>query len=136
LTELQKQINEERQIQELRQLQVASGQVVKNVDTSLDWMYEGPAAQSEQTTEEYLLGKIFKQKDGSGNEIKEIGQSLAHRLSPHLVCSAAQQPGSLWLNKITTKNDTFTRLHEDPMMLIKKNEKEVLSFPPCLPPSE
>jgi hypothetical protein len=74
LGELQKQINEERQIQELRQLQVASGQVVKNVDTSLDWMYEGPAAQSEQTTEEYLLGKIFKPKDGSGNDIKEMGK--------------------------------------------------------------
>jgi hypothetical protein len=41
LEELQKQINEERQIQELRQLQIQHGQAVKNVDTSLDWMYEG-----------------------------------------------------------------------------------------------
>jgi hypothetical protein len=53
---------------------------------------------------------------------------LTHLLSP------AQQPGSLWLNKITTRNDTFTRLHEDPMMLIKKNEKEVSSLPSLLAP--
>lgn len=37
-------------------------------------MYEGPSAQSEQTTEEYLLGKIFKPKDNGINEIKEMGK--------------------------------------------------------------
>lgn len=65
----------------MRQLQVASGQVVKNVDTSLDWMYEGPAAQSEQSTEEYLLGKIFKPKDNSTNQLKEIGEEISPLLS-------------------------------------------------------
>jgi hypothetical protein len=72
-------------------LQVASGQVVKNVDTSLDWMYEGPAAQSEQSTEEYLLGKIFKPKDNSTNQLKEIGKEMnvslnnpSHLLLPFL----------------------------------------------------
>lgn len=64
MDELQKQLNEERQIQELRQLQVESGQKVKTVDTSLDWMYQGPSAelQKQQSSEEYLLGKIFKPK--------------------------------------------------------------------------
>ena len=51
---------EERQIQELRQLQVAHGQQVKTVDSTLDWMYQGPAGHDalvkQQTTEEYLLG--------------------------------------------------------------------------------
>ncbi len=61
MAELQKQIQEERQIQELRDLQIASGQVVRNRDTTMDWMYEGPAGQEQQqTTEEYLLGKIYK----------------------------------------------------------------------------
>ncbi len=63
MVELQKQIQEERQIQELRELQVASGQNVRNTDTTMDWMYEGPAAQSQQTTEEFLLGKIYKPQD-------------------------------------------------------------------------
>lgn len=41
-----------------------------------------------------------------------------------------QQPGSLWVNNISQRNDTFTRLHEDPMLLIKKNEKEVRTHSP------
>lgn len=73
LAELQKQINEERQIKELRELQVASGQAVKTVDTTLDWMYEGPAAQTTQSAEEYLLGKIYKSKEDPANEIKQVG---------------------------------------------------------------
>ncbi len=108
LKELQKQINEERQIQELRELQVKSGQAVKTVDTTLDWMYEGPAAQTEQTSEEYLLGKIYKPKDTGDNIVKET----------------SKKPGSLWLNKVSSKNDVFTRLHEDPMLMMKRNEKE------------
>lgn len=116
LDELKKQITEERQILELRQLQVASGQIVKSVDTTLDWMYEGPSAQAEQSAE-YLLGKIYKPQ---GNEKTDI-----HKIQ--------KDPGSLWLNKVSSKNDTFTRLHEDPLLLIKQNEvnasKMVLNNP-------
>lgn len=72
----------------MRQLQVASGQVVKNVDTSLDWMYEGPSAQSEQSTEEYLLGKIFKPKDSSANDIKNVGKYLNILDIPTLISSS------------------------------------------------
>lgn len=60
MAELQKQILEERQIQELRQLQAASGMAVKNLDTTMDWMYEGPSAQQQQSAEEFLLGKVYK----------------------------------------------------------------------------
>lgn len=83
---------------------------MKTVDTTLDWMYEGPAAQATQTSEEYLLGKIYKSKENPTNELKEI----------------ASKPGSLWMNKVSSKNDIFTRLHEDPMLLIKKNEIQVI----------
>ena len=92
-------------------------------------MYEGPSAQSEVTTEEYLLGKIFKSKDSGVNEVKEIGN---HSPSSSPFSSLiiydfilAKQPGSLWVNKPSSKNDLFTKLHEDPMLMIKKNEKEV-----------
>ena len=75
--ELQKQIAEERQIQELRQLQVASGHVVKIVDNTLDWMYEGPAAEKiqEQSTEEYLLGKTYKPKEEKSSDLQKVGES-------------------------------------------------------------
>lgn len=61
LAELQKQLQEERQILELRQLQAAHGQVTKTIDNSLDWMYEGPmsASQKQQSSEDFLLGKIY-----------------------------------------------------------------------------
>lgn len=74
--ELQKQIAEERQIQELRQLQVASGHVVKIVDNTLDWMYEGPAAEKvqQQAKEEYLLGKTYKAKEENSNDVRKVGE--------------------------------------------------------------
>jgi hypothetical protein len=45
-----------------------------------------------------------------------------------------QGEGSVkWMNKISTKNDTFTRVHEDPILMIKQEEKrareKVLSNP-------
>ena len=42
MIELQKQIAEEREIQDMRKLQAASGQAVRTSDATLDWMYEGP----------------------------------------------------------------------------------------------
>lgn len=79
LRELKKQIDEERQILELRQLQAASGQSVKTTDSSLDWMYQGPASQSEQqkASEDYLLGKIFKpQQKEEIADFQKIGKSF------------------------------------------------------------
>lgn len=107
LLDLQKQILEERQIQELRQLQVASGQQVKVVDSTLDWMYEGPSAHQDQSTEEYLLGKMYKPQEGAPSEVKQL----------------VKEVGSVWMNKLSTKNDMFTRTHEDPLLVMKKNEK-------------
>ena len=39
-----------------------------------------------------------------------------------------KQAGSLWLNKVNAKNDTFTRIHEDPMLVIRQKEKEVCCY--------
>jgi len=74
LGELQKQLHEERQIQELRLLQVASGQSVKTVDTTLDWMYEGPSSNTELTSEEYLLGKVFKPKENENTDLHKLSK--------------------------------------------------------------
>ena len=79
--ELQKQIAEERQINELRQLQVASGHVVKIVDNTLDWMYEGPGAekiqdaQQSKQTEEYLLGKTYQAKEEKTSDLHKVGKN-------------------------------------------------------------
>ncbi len=65
MAEFQKQLEEERQIQELRQLQAATGQTIQTIDTSLDWMYQGPQSEAiaQKEAEEYLLGKIYKGKE-------------------------------------------------------------------------
>lgn len=83
LAELQKQLQEERQILELRQLQAAHGQVTKTIDNSLDWMYEGPVSsnQKQQSSEEYLLGKIY---NGAADHSKVEAIPGIHPFPVHL----------------------------------------------------
>ncbi len=77
---MQKQLEEERQILELRQLQAASGQNVRTTDSSMDWMYEGPAAgnaiRNTQLSEEYLLGKIYKPQDTKTFDLSIPGEAV------------------------------------------------------------
>ncbi|KAF0688936.1 Aste57867_19540 [Aphanomyces stellatus] len=110
LLEWKKNVEEERQLKELRELQAkASGGAAKPVER-VDWMYEGPMAgsQREKTAEEYLLGKEYHEKP-EASELKQL----------------ASQPGSLYMAAAPSiVNDSFSRLNEDPMMLIKKQQKE------------
>lgn len=110
LAELKKQIAEERQLQELKELQVKAGLVDKGQLEKLDWMYEGPMAtmQDHQGTEQYLLGKEVELQ-AADSEVKKV----------------ESQPGMLFLNSVSAKNDLFTRLHEDPLLLIRQNEIKV-----------
>lgn len=103
LAELRKNIEEERQLQELRQLQAANGNKSAALER-VDWLYEGPMAQSGNTAEEYLLGKEYK-PDAAASELKQLETT---------------KYGSLALTKSALPaNDAFSRLNEDPMMLIR-----------------
>jgi len=85
-------------------------------------MYQGPASQSEQVkqAEDYLLGKIFKPKELKSEAIiTNDTQALLNSKS------SSSSSSSNWVAKVNSKNDTFTRIHEDPMLVIKKKEKEV-----------
>lgn len=83
----------------------------------MDWMYEGPAgasaADQRKQSEEYLLGKIYKPQ-------------VTKTFDLSIPAIQGQQDNS-WMNKVSTKNDTFTRMHEDPFILIKQEEKKVSS---------
>jgi len=35
---------------------------------------------------------------------------------------------SQWMKKVTSKNDSFTRVHEDPILMIKQGEKKVIGI--------
>ncbi|GAB9476743.1 hypothetical protein Gpo141_00013802, partial [Globisporangium polare] len=109
LAELRKNIEEERQLQELRQLQAANGNKSAALER-VDWLYEGPMAQSGNTAEEYLLGKEYK-PDSASSDLKQLGTT---------------KYGSLALTKSALPaNDAFSRLNEDPMMLIRKRQQAV-----------
>jgi hypothetical protein len=109
LQDLQKQIIEERQMEDLRTLQAEAG-IGKKRTEKLDWMYEGPMSGvvDAQESEEYLLGKAF--------EPKAVTEEVNKQISKH-----SEQPGALWSVK-PSANDAFTRMHEDPMMKIRQQE--------------
>ncbi len=111
--ELQKQIAEERELDELRRIQQLGGHKGRGTDGTLDWMYMGPAGagnQVDENAEEYLLGKVFKPKEEEKSDL--------HKLK------SENQSGALYLNKISSSNDAFTRLHEDPLLSIRLSEKQ------------
>lgn len=115
LEELRKQIEEEREMVELRKLQEGAG-IGKGGGEKVDWMYEGPMAETgtggaggtAAADEEYLLGKEYKPADKGLQEV-----------------SAPQQPGAL-LNAMQKPNvnDAFSRMHEDPLLLIRQKQMQ------------
>ena len=41
-----------------------------------------------------------------------------------MLCTDIKAPAK-WLNKVASKNDSFTRAHEDPFVMIKQEENKV-----------
>ena len=108
---IMKERAEERQIQELQDLQEAAGG--KKRQSRVDWMYNGPSSDQVGTTEEmegYLLGK--RRIDGllKGSE----GQKLE---------KAATEESFIALQSANTLRDTAAKVREDPMLAIKKQEQ-------------
>ncbi|KAI9778624.1 MAG: RNA-splicing factor [Geoglossum umbratile] len=106
-----KERQEERQIQELQQMQEAAGGK-KRIDR-VDWMYSGPSSGQVGTTEEmegYLLGK--RRIDGliKGTEHKNLEK-------------AASQDSFMALQNANTLKDTAAKIREDPMLAIKRQEQ-------------
>ena len=106
-----KERQEERQIQELQQMQEAAGGK-KQIDR-VHWMYHGPSDGRTGTTEEteaYLLGK--RRVDGllKGTEGKTLAKS-------------ASVDTFMALQKANTVRDTAAKIREDPMLAIKLQEQ-------------
>ncbi|KAL8639392.1 MAG: hypothetical protein Q9228_003570 [Teloschistes exilis] len=111
IEQMMKERQEERQIQELQEMQEAAGG--KKRLNRVDWMYSGPAAGQAGTTEEmegYLLGK--RRIDGliKGTEHKKLEK-------------AASEDSFMALQKANTIRDTASKIREDPMLAIKKQEQ-------------
>ncbi|KAL8720965.1 MAG: hypothetical protein Q9225_002247 [Loekoesia sp. 1 TL-2023] len=111
IEQMMKERQEERQIQELQEMQEAAGG--KKRLNRVDWMYSGPSAGQAGTTEEmegYLLGK--RRVDGllKGTENKNLEK-------------AASENSFMALQKANTARDTASKIREDPMLAIKKQEQ-------------
>ncbi|KAL8657851.1 MAG: hypothetical protein Q9226_001512 [Calogaya cf. arnoldii] len=111
IEQMMKERQEERQIQELQEMQEAAGG--KKRLNRVDWMYAGPSAGQAGTTEEmegYLLGK--RRIDGllKGTENQKLEKE-------------ASQESFMALQKANTVRDTASKIREDPMLAIKKQEQ-------------
>lgn len=109
IRDLQKQVEEERQIRELREMQ--GGQ---KPEDRINWMYEGPMQTrgdaDEKEAEDYLLGKAFKGKQAGVDEIKAADSRYAPSTA-----EAISVPMSA--------NEISRRLHEDPLLRMRMAEK-------------
>ncbi len=111
IEQMMKERQEERQIQELQEMQEAAGG--KKRLNRVDWMYAGPSAGQAGTTEEmegYLLGK--RRIDGllKGSECQKLEKE-------------ASQESFMALQKANSVRDTASKIREDPMLAIKKQEQ-------------
>ena len=111
IDQMMKERQEERQIQELQEMQEAAGG--KKRLNRVDWMYSGPSSGQAGTTEEmegYLLGK--RRIDGlvKGTESKKLEK-------------ATTEESFMALQHANTIKDTASKIREDPMLAIKKQEQ-------------
>jgi hypothetical protein len=111
--EAQKRLKEERHFEEIKRLQVEAGLIPKSHLQRLDWMYEGGAIRN-QSAVEYLISKPFEEADPEAPR-PEWRPTLCKE-------STANQ-----------SNEVFTKVHEDPLFLIKQEEmrrrQDILSNP-------
>lgn len=111
IEQMMKERQEERQIQELQEMQEAAGGTKRL--NRVDWMYSGPSSGQVGTTEEmegYLLGK--RRIDGliRGTENKKLEK-------------AAAEDSFMALQNANTIRDTASKIREDPLLAIKKQEQ-------------
>jgi Pre-mRNA splicing factor/N-terminal domain of CBF1 interacting co-repressor CIR len=111
IDQMMKERQEERQIEELQQLQEAAGG--KKRAARVDWMYTGPASGQTGTTEEmegYLLGK--RRIDGllKGSENQKLEKS-------------SNEDAFMAVQYANTARDTASKIRDDPMLAIKKQEQ-------------
>ena len=97
-----KKVKEERAIEDLKKIQVENGLIPKSHLNRLDFMYQGPDCSNKLiSAEEFLLGKSIEEEEASNK--KKLVPVFQENYS----------------NPI---NEAFTKVHEDPLYLIKKEE--------------
>ncbi|XP_020584333.1 pre-mRNA-splicing factor CWC25 homolog [Phalaenopsis equestris] len=112
LEELRKQIHEERERSEFKQLQEAAGLVPRQ--ERLDFLYESGLAVGKGSSEGFKA--LQPQSSGGPSSIAAESSS-----------SKAAVPGALFEDKPQSSNDAWRKLHSDPLLLIRQREQEALA---------
>ncbi|GAA5941660.1 U2-type spliceosomal complex subunit CWC25 [Sporobolomyces koalae] len=113
--QLQKELEQERAVQELQRLQAEAGGGKR--EERVEWLYAAPAEGNGPNAEEleaYLLGKKRVDKLLKGNEEKLMADS-----------NTANAPGGTFTASTTanTARDTAAKIREDPLLAIKRQEQ-------------
>ena len=114
IDQVMKERAQERQIEELQRMSEAAGG--KKKLNRMDWMYNGPSTGQAGATEEmegYLLGK------------RRIDTLIKDQASKKLD-QAASEESFMALQHANTVRDTASKVRDDPMLLIKRQEQDAL----------
>lgn len=73
-TEREKILKEEKQIEDLKRLQVKEGIIPQSSLTQIEWMYQDRSAfnKDEKTAEEFLLGKEVTERDMAATKVDKV----------------------------------------------------------------
>ncbi|CAA2956630.1 pre-mRNA-splicing factor CWC25 homolog isoform X1 [Olea europaea var. sylvestris] len=116
LEELRKQIHEERERSEFRQLQEQAGLVPKQ--ERLDFLYDSGLAVGKG-------GSSFKELESLPRTDPDTTASSSSAATTKQQQSSA--PGALFEEKPQAANDAWRKLHTDPLLLIRQREQEALA---------
>ena len=137
--ELQKELAQERAVQELQRLQEQAGG--KRREERVDWMYAAPAegnGPNAEELEQYLLGKKRVDKLLKGNEEKVSSPCVLSSLKRRSVADLSSRLGILQLlakpsndtpgsftsiQNANSARDTAAKIREDPLLAIKRQEQ-------------
>ncbi|KAL6546915.1 hypothetical protein OROMI_022636 [Orobanche minor] len=114
IEELRKQIHEERERAEFRQLQEQAGLIPKQ--ERLDFLYESGLA----------VGK----GSSSFKELESLPKTEPDAAAAASSSASGKQPavpGALFEEKSQSANDAWRKLHSDPLLLIRQREQEALA---------
>lgn len=119
LEELRKQIHEERERSEFRQLQEQAGLVPKQ--ERLDFLYDSGLAVGKGASSSSAGGS------GSGG-FKALEEALPTSKSTDASAKqSSSTPGALFEDKPHSANDAWRKLHSDPLLMIRQREQEALA---------
>lgn len=115
LEELRKQIQEERERSEFRALQEQAGLVPRQ--ERLEFLYDSGLA----------VGRPAGGTEGVGVAFKALEEETAPGSSCKNDDKQSSAPGALFEEKPHSANDTWRKLHSDPLLLIRQREQEALA---------